>query len=302
MAFDPTSGFHFPEYAVRASVQEDAFAAAYATVTDSQRGLLKKSIAQLLAWYGRSEDREIRKIVRHESGLASATMSRPLDWTILAVDETLASPAQFLAVLLVPLLAGVRQVLAVRTAQDSPWPPALLTSAELAGVETLLSSQDNGLLPNLVNDLSGSQPRGMVVALGQTPLSVATCAAVRDKEIAQAALKPVQRIGVWHEGGLAWDEEALGFAHPGTQLVHCREVAASGAGTGKAVSWAEFLAMGFDAVLVPEHRLEAALGRVSLVLGPGQECFWAWPSLGPDSFRDRSAGFWEEQDERNRAC
>jgi hypothetical protein len=281
-----------PEYALDALVPEADFERAYGVVPAPRLGLLKRCIAQLFAWYGRRTELEERSETLHGLGLRSFSASRPMDWTLLAAGEELDSPVQLLAALLPPLLSGVRQVLVVRTADTSHWSPSLLAAMELAGVEAVFSSPDRDFLPRLVQDLSRNGARGKVISFGGVP----PCSDRALPRVPHAVLESVQRLGLWSEGGVAWDLPALLFGTPRAEVVHCSPGGAGGS-TAPAVetSWPEFLGMGFGAVLVPEERIEGALGRVPLVLGPGQECFWVWPSLHIESFMTRSAGFCDAQ-------
>jgi hypothetical protein len=289
-----STDFSLPAYAQDALVPEAAFARAYEEVSAKQRGQLKKCIAQLFSWYGRSAVREERKVISHDSGLRSFSRSTPVDWTVLALDEDLRSPLQLLGALLPPLLAGVRNVFIVRTV-GSPWNPALLTAAELAGVEMAFCSQDRSLLSRLVQDLSASHPQGRVISLGGASLSKESSVLTQANGIPRTDLQPVHRIGIWSEGSGAWDMQSLRFGHPLSEIILCRARGSNSASPEpvKEMSWSDFLDLGLKAVLVPEERIERAMDRVPLVLGPGQEGCWMWPSLDLHAFFTRSAGFCE---------
>jgi hypothetical protein len=299
MSFLTSDEFPYPTPLMGALVPDSAFAAAYEEVSAVQRGLLKRCIAQLFSWYGRSTELVESAAVRHGSGLHSFSMSRPLDWTVLVMDGGGHSPVQFLAALLVPLLSGVDHVSVVRDVVDTPWDPAVLTAAELAGVETVFSSPDRTLLPTLVQDLSKKYLHGRVVSLGGGSLSRETFALAQAGGVLHTALQPVRRIGIWSEGSGSWDLQSLRFGQPYAEIVRCgapdREESSSSCLN---MSWPEFLDMDFKAVLVPAERIDTALERVPLVLGPGQESFWIWPRLTLETFRARSAGFGDTLAER----
>jgi hypothetical protein len=284
--------FPYPMSLAGALVPDSAFAAAYDELSAVQRGLLKRCIAQLFSWYGRSTQLVESAAVRHGSGLRSFSMSRPLDWTVLVMDEEGSSPVQFLAALIVPLLSGVNHVSVVRDVVDNPFDPALLTAAELAGVETVFSSPDRTLLPALVRGLSENYDHGRVVSLGGESLSKETFALAQAGGVLHTALQPVRRIGVWTEGNGSWDLQSLRFGQPHAEIVRCGSPDREESSTSwMKMSWPEFLDMEFKAVLVPAERIDNALERVPLALGPGQESFWIWPRLTLETFKAGSAGF-----------
>ena len=98
------------------------------------------------------------------------------------------------------------------------------------------------------------------------------------------------RLGVWLDDGgrESLDLDVLAWAQTGADVA-IRPISASlaepGPGGTDAEVFERFLAEEWDAVVVPESRLDQA--AYALVLGPGQEAAWLWPDLHPSFFLER---------------
>jgi hypothetical protein len=283
----------FSARALESSVSEESFAGAYLIVTDMQRGLLKKCIAQQFSWQGMANALERTGYVRHSSPLKVWHRSRPRDWALVVLDETDGSPAQLLASLLPPLLAGVPLIAAFH--RSGQWSHAQLVAMELAGVEAVFSAKKPDFLEALAGELVSHSPRGILVSLGSDELARDTFSLSLDAGLGHVALRPARRLGIWGGAGQAsWDLDAVGFCHPGVEMVRVTDDPSAPAKEGGPGLLSGIDGAKFDALLVPEGLAGDALGRARLVLCPGQECFWAWPDVRMESFWTTAAGFGED--------
>jgi hypothetical protein len=279
----------FSARALESFLQDEPFAGAYRNVTDRQRGLLKKCIAQQFSWQGMANAVERSGQLRHASSLKVWHRSRPFDWVLVVVDALDGSPAQLLATLLPPLLAGVPLVAALH--RSGQWSDAQLVSMELAGIETVFAARGLDLLAMLTRELVTHSPRGMLVSLGSDGLAIDTFSLSLSAGLGHVALRPALRFGMSVGPEPSWDLDALGFCHPGAELVSLPGTPSAedgGLGLLSGIGRADF-----DALLVPESLAGDALRRARLVLCPGQECFWAWPELRMETFWTTAAGFGE---------
>jgi hypothetical protein len=279
----------FSARALESSIQDDSFAGAYLSVTDRQRGLLKKCIAQQFSWQGMATAVERSGQVRHASSLKIWHRSQPCKWVLVVVDGIDGSPAQLLAALLPPLLAGVPLVAALHRSWQ--WSDAQLVAMELAGIETVFAAKGPDLLSMLIGELVSHSPRGSLVSLGSDGLAIDTFALSLSAGLGHVALRPARRFGMSAGPEPSWDLDALSFCHPGAELVSLPgDPSGSDGGLGplSAIGSADF-----DALLVPEDLAAEALEKARVALCPGQECFWAWPDLRMETFWNTAAGFGE---------
>lgn len=292
----------FPAWIAGRLLEDAAFVEAYRQVSARERALLKTCIARLHAWLGEGRLLNESRQAFWRQGFFSMERTEPLDWALVLLDASSVSPVKLVAAALPPLLAGARELLVARVGGEKPltgpWPPALLTALELAGVESAIDlSRDEaakllceageergfGAALSLSEDLAGELLRPG----GGCPRSVKTW---RPEEWGV--------IGVWLDAEASdVDLEALSWAHPGVSI----EVWGGTGGVRPPNSsvrdgnFDSFLNEGYAALVLPPDRAEEALGSCRVLLGPGGETCWFWPELSLDFFLRRSV-YWTDHE------
>lgn len=263
--------------------------AAYERVGAVRRSRLKQNIAWNAALCGGSGgDTTIVRVSRSRGG-AFLTDRRPLDWTLVLVENRFLAPGPIVSASVYPLLAGVREVAVLREAGDAPFPDGMLAGLELAGVECF----GECVLEDMAEAVRRSQGvagRGMILVPGRVPAVVEQAA-----ESAGASVQPLGRgsvpvIHILCDSASTWDWEFLSWAYPGATFV----IGGAGAGTVQ-----ERLSGAADCMICSSELLfsrecdlflhpdPAAVETVParLCLGPGQEGAWIWPQMSPEMFQ-----------------
>lgn len=281
-----------PEWLEAYGVEERELDEAYAALSQTERALLKKTIAQLFAFYGEHHIRERRLETHWSEGLASIEQWRPAPWAFACIAPDMASPAQLLAAILPPVSLGVEHCLVARTSVASPWPAALLCALELAGIERVYSLPKEHL-PHLLAHLMEQAPSGVALGLGECGLP-----RLEGKGPRFVALRPPRSVALWSDGSVSWDLQAISFAHPRLRLIQQESGEAplsfeTGPGSD---AWSAFVNQDVDGLFVPAGLMPSALQHHRLVLGPGQEACWVWPDLTRDVFLERRLAWFEGAD------
>lgn len=284
----------FPDWIEARMVPDEAFAAAYDAVDPALRAVFKTGIARLYEWYTLAPDMERSETVRWRAGFASTRWRRPREYAVIFFDDTALSPVQLTALLAPAMAARNPHLLAVYLGSgDLPAP--VLTAFELAGQEQVaVCTEDEAA--RLVDHLLATGKAGAAVTLG--------CGTA-----GRMALPVSARLGrwraclgreaaVWMDTGDEFDLTLLAACHPDTRFE------AWGA-NDEAPEGFEPVSGGFEALLrrapevayVPGNRLEAAMSRVPLVFGPGQEGMWLWPDLNQQLFFHERIGWHGQPDE-----
>ncbi len=242
-------------------VEDDAFAEAYARVDALGRARIKTCLAGLFTLYGGKAPRS-RTIALEYDDVSFKKSAAPAAWTLVVLDEAFVSPARLAAACMPALCAGT-PIFGVARLGGGDWPEPLLLTLELAGVEEAFAL-DREALENLVRWLSETAGPGALIGLDRAFEMESACDNI--------PLGFSGRIGVWDNGAVSFDLEALAFAHPDAEIVFPE--------TDEEME--TFCSRKFDAVCLPPGPAPQAAGP--LVLGPGMEAFWAWPGLTPARF------------------
>ena len=273
----------FPEWINEFVVEDELFARAYESVSSHLRALLKTGIARLFEWYGPSRRVAGRETVSWRGGFDSVQDSTPADYAVVVFDSNLTSSARLLAAVVPALARGVRTVLAVRL-DGGEWPRAMLTGLELAGQDLavdLSADQVKGLLEEL--DASGANGVVLGVELAQ---GVFRSFRFPTRSIDFICLKCDRDAVVWMDDDEPFDLDALAFAQPDLSFaVHgaAPKLPSAGFQCGQN-DFQGFLDSIREVAYAPASRVDEALNRAWLVLGPGQEGCWVWPQLRPEHF------------------
>jgi len=269
----------WPDWLHGHALGDEAFAAAHDALSALERARIKQTLARMFAALdpGGAILRSVT-VGFEPDGLALSHFG-PRPYAVVAIGPDLASPSRLLAACLPALLARTPRVAVVRVGRKTSWPTALLAALELCGVESAFSLSAKNAA-RLFSELYATSPRGLVVDFGP---------AARMSPLPQfLSVAPSGSIGVWRTSARSFDLEALAFAQAGSQVT----VWGRAGGLPKGMQagegdFADFLAKGYDAVFVPPGKMEAALCAApgpDLVLGPGMECFWAFPQASVAAF------------------
>jgi hypothetical protein len=287
-----TSQSLVPERLLRRMVAEAAFDDAYAAVPDDRRAWLKTCIACLCSRYGESRTTFETHLLSHPSGFACRTGVSPLEWGVLFLGDGAVSAPSILAALLPLRLAGTREVVVVRVREkrdkNDIWPAPLLIGLELTGQEAVLdlTLKEARLL---LDSLCKGEGRGTTLFLGsgkEVESLAGRCASIPRVFCWQGAL-PLE-VGVWN-APCCFDLDVLAWAHPQARLRVWEEDSTDHREASQ--RFEAFLAQECELLCVPSDKIEAALGRAEVVIGPGGEGCWVWPDLSPDLFRSRRAAW-----------
>ncbi|WP_462324054.1 hypothetical protein [Desulfoplanes sp.] len=266
-------------------VDDALFAEAYAALDPSRRSVLKKWIARFHLYWGRDRVEERSETIHWDQGSATTSVTKPLDWSLVVLSETFASPAQLLALIMPMLLSGTKHVYVVReTTGAVSFPVPLLVAMELAGQENVFAAAA-GELPGLVGTFwRGHGSRGKIFCLGAPALE----SLAKDGSFGMDVWSPgaEQRAGVWVDPDVrSWDWETLAWTLEGTRV----HVGGADPGnlpdhfTRRGASLKDFMRCDFGALYLPRTH---DFSRIPLVptFGPGQEGGWLWPGITPGTF------------------
>lgn len=254
--------FELPDWLEAKRVSDVQMAAAYDAYPARFRAAIKTGIALAHFHFGaRTENTLVRRQGKHQ-GLTISATSSPVPWSLLCLGSNMAAAAKICAAAMLPVLAGVPDILALCC--GCPAPAALLT-LELCGIEDIVSLEE----PDW-QKLPAALPKGtgrIFILLGCAdwpqinPL----------KEFAQITALP------WHEeaanGQLflaspkAFEPELLTFAQ------------------GKMPETNPLLAQTPEAIYttLPEEKPAARLN-----ISPGCEGFWSFAGITPEWFRNET--------------
>lgn len=230
----------FPEWLEKTLVPDDITGSAYELVPADRRAWLKTGIARLHAIYGTPSEYWGRSEKHWRQGFVSVTERRPVDWTVLVVGQGYESGPRVLSAAMMPLLAGVENVLTVflssptesadfpydedsgvsiDSGEDDPlggFPvrKELLAAMELAGIEQMVVLDDD----EAVHLLSGLEGLGRVLMLGDLPARVLYAATTRQHGMKPWREPDIRDIAVLDDAEEI-DAELLQWAHPDWNIV-----------------------------------------------------------------------------------
>lgn len=258
-----------PGWFERATLDDDALAAAYDALDDSHLARLKGLAARLDACYApaparrRSEEGEVSGLLRFRTEIS------PLDFVCLLLEGEAVSPAQVMAALVPPAVLGVPRLLAAFI--DTEPTDAVLAALEVAGVGEVLRVPACRTVP-LMRALV-AEGRGLTLLLGG-----ACPGGVPLERVESLPLVRPSRAAVLQGGSATFDLEALAWAHPdlnfdiyggrgplpSPRFRRCRGGEQALASAGHLVAW------------LPA---EVPAPEAVLTFGPGLEYSWIWPQL-----------------------
>jgi hypothetical protein len=272
----------FPPWLEGSLLDDQDFAAAYDAVPAEMRAWIKKGLAGVHARFGHV--RQQRSLARTEwnGGSRTLELAEPLAWGLVALPSV-ASPARLAAAAAPLLLAGVEEALAVLPGGGIP-SPAALAALELSGLESAATLDDKALR-RLARHLGETARPGVVLDL--RGLDAGLCAAFRDAGARLWSAPGCAKAGIWSADGVAWDYQALAWAHPDVEFtVLGAATEALPAGFRAAEGGLEdLLAAGHDFLCLPPDLAPQGLESAALVVLPGCEGCWLWPDLSPGLFR-----------------
>lgn len=278
--------FIFPDWINDLIPDDELFARAYQDTPDEKRAWLKTCIARLYDWYGPRKDVFGESTLHWAAGFETRTQYEAVDFAVVLFDGSLLSPARLLAALVPALAAGVKNVLAVRVTNGSPWRKAVLTGLELAGQELVVDMTDIQAR-RLFNELRESNRKGAVTVLGPK------AAVIKSSELQAASRISFWRprfsraASIWLEDVDTFDLEMLAFVHPDMvfSVFGAEPELPADNFSYEGDGFDDFLEAIMDVAYLPAERADLALKKARLVLGPGQEGCWVWPDLHPEHFQ-----------------
>jgi hypothetical protein len=283
--------FSFPDWINELVPDDELFAMAYEDIADHNRALMKTCIARLYDWYGPRKDISGSSTRMWRSGFESKTAYDAVDFAVVLFDGSLLSPARLLSALVPALAGGVKNVLAARVA-GGPWRKAVLTGLELAGQELVVDVSE-AQARRLFNELRDTGLTGAVTVLGPRAAVIKTSELQSASRISFWRPRFTRAAAIWMEDAHTFDLEALAFAHP--------DIVFSVFGANTALpadnfsyegdSFDDFLEAIIDVAYLPAARMDLALAKAKVVLGPGQEGCWVWPDLHPELFQFHSTAW-----------
>lgn len=280
------TSFSYPSWISDLVPDDELFARAYADISDQQRAWMKTSIARLYDWYGPKRDVSGTTSRHWRSGFDTHTTFDAVDFAVVLFDGSLLSPARLLAALVPALAGGVKHVLAARVGDGTPWRKAVLTGLELAGQELVCDFTDVQAR-QLFNQLRETNQPGAVAVLGPK------AAVIKSSEVQAASRISFWRprfsrlATVWMDDVDTFDLETLAFMHPDIvfSVFGAEPELPADNFSYEGNEFDECIDAIMDVAYLPADRMNHALDKAKLVLGPGQEGCWIWPDLHPEHFQ-----------------
>lgn len=277
MTFDGALPRPWPGVMERGRVTDAAFAAAYGRVPDRQRAWMKTGLAAMFAACGGP----MAAYRREEAGLGHdlrfCREESPLDFALVVCGPEMLSPMRLVAAVLPALCARVPEIAVVRV--GARWPHPLLTALELCGVETACRAGVRSMM-ELYAGLVDKGTGAVVLMDRVAPPKTALAGTIRLLQLQFSG-----KIGVLADADAPLDTEALVFSHPDAAfVVHDGETSCVPPFVAASSDLDATGSFGYDAVCGDVSRLTAAFPTVPLVLGPGRETFWLWPTLPVTAF------------------
>lgn len=283
--------FSFPDWLTELIPDDELFARAYEDISDQRRALMKTNIARLYDWYGPRKDTLGASIRHWHSGFESKQVYSAVDFAVVLFDGSLLSPARLLAALVPALAGGVKNVLAARVS-GGPWRKAVLTGLELAGQE-LVVDVNEVQARRLFDELRNSNHTGAVTVLGPKAAVIKTSELQAASRISFWRPRFSRAAVVWMDDESTFDLEALAFVHPDIvfSVFGAEPELPADNFSYEGDGFDDFLNAIMDVAYLPAERMDQALAKAKVVLGPGQEGCWVWPDLHPEHFQFHSTAW-----------
>lgn len=267
------------------------FAGDYDSLSDRERGWIKKSIAQHFQRLrgGSSFTTALRQ--SFPQGFWVEERVQPRDFALLLFDGRLRSISSLVAASMIPVAVGIpRCEVVFRAAGGEVWPRGFLAALELAGIENVsVQPVESGL--ELVR--FGSTSQGSILSFGQIhrPQDVPAFS----ERIQAMVLEPEYTLGVWLGDEPQWDFEGIDFVHAGAKITFFAppEKDLPVGRHAVRVTLDAFFEQALDAVCVPQRLANRSLEFFPRVFCPGQECLWCWPGIHTSQFLKRAVSWGE---------
>ncbi|MDC0335817.1 hypothetical protein OAN24_02820 [Pseudodesulfovibrio sp.] len=280
------ASFSFPSWISDLVPPDELFARAYEDIPDEKRAWMKTNIARLYDWYGPRQDTKGVDVRHWRSGFDTTTTYDAVDFAVILFDGSLLSPSRLLAALVPALAGGVKHVLAARVGDGAPWRKAVLTGLELAGQE-LVADLTDVQARQLFNYLRETNRPGSVVVLGPKAAVIKTSELQAASRISFWRPRFSRAAAVWMDDANTFDLETLAFVHPDMifSIFGAEPELPADNFSYEGDGFDDFVDAIMDVAYLPAERMDHALKKAKLVLGPGQEGCWIWPNLHPEHFQ-----------------
>lgn len=261
-----SSSDSWPDWLEQKRVPDDLLEKAYESVPAPWRAALKTGLALAHFHFGYCDYSLECERFSQRLGFCERKHSTPVAWTMICIGSPLAAPARLCAALVLPLLAGVKNVFIVYV--DSPPSPSDLVGIELCGIEDIFQIK-LAELDNLLNFLASQEiSEGRIIFFaGNEQSHLANLSDKHSIKHMNAGAKPTLLL---LEPKL-FDVKMIEFLHgfvPDTGKDLCK-------------SW--------DCVYTAtDTDLKKIKSGARLILGPGCEGFWRFDGFGPMFFINTS--------------
>lgn len=285
------TSFSFPGWLNELVPDDELFARAYEDISDQRRAWMKTGIARLYDCYGPQKDIAGASIRHWQSGFDTKQTFSAVDFAVVLFDGSLLSPARLLAALVPALVGGVKNVLAARVA-GGPWRKAILTGMELAGQEMVVDITE-AQARRLFNELRDTGHTGAVTVLGPKAAVIKTSELQAASRISFWRPRFSRAAAIWMDDKSTFDLETLAFIHPDIifSVFGVEPELPADNFSYEGDQFEDFIDAIIDVAYLPAERVDRALVKAKVVLGPGQEGCWVWPDLHPEHFQFHSTAW-----------
>ncbi|WP_027184919.1 hypothetical protein [Desulfovibrio inopinatus] len=262
-------------------LSEDVFAVSYDTVDDIGRARLKTCMAGLFDAYPPTPTPEICIAKTSPSGQGTYCIEKPHDVCVVAFNDRFQSPARLLACLIPAVTARIPLVLVVGIGMEyANWPPALVVAMELAGIEAVLSLEQE-MWATFLTHVAGVSDVCIITPQHSFFESHDLASACRSLPTWQPTMHP--GVGIIAEEQQV-DEETLRFCHAGEsiQQLHAEMF---GRASGSSCTQNVYEDLPGLLAIASEYDPTSFMHASSLVVQSGRESDFIWPELSSSFFR-----------------
>lgn len=253
--------FLLPDWLEACCLKDETMALAYDTTPAFYRAAIKTGFALTHFHFGDYNFSEHKEISNHHLGFGKCVSSSPLSWAAICLTEPLNAPSLLAAAVALPLLAGVKNIMAIFVEHEPP--SGDLLALELGGLESVFHISRKQL--DILQSELLQQGEGAIFAFGELPETKARATGIR---CFQAQMRP-KLLQIDTE---SFNAELLHFLY-GVEPE-----------TNKADS------MRWDCVFTNEFNMPTNI-TTRLAIQPGCEGFWLHENISPDFFRSQKLIF-----------
>ncbi len=263
-------------------IPEERFEAAYQSIGDDLKAIIKKSISKLFDFY--LEDTLFHEnLKKWRRGIVSCIKTFPCNWGLILFDESFNSSSQLIAAVIPAIMSGVKNLFVIRLNNKSnlkKYPDNLiLVSLELSGCEfvcNILWEELDKFLKELIKE----SHNGFIIALGNK-IFLRTCLAVISNYCINKfypLISPQKAILYSEE---VFNKDLIRIFNPDINIKVVKEISN--------INWGDI-----SVVYAPREVIVSVSNQVSYAFGPGQEGFWFWSELFLDNLIVNKLSIWEE--------